>query len=207
MVHQAVSTRRKQPLIVSFAVLALLLVVIGAFLWFAWTAFTSLSPGVASASAVAFITAIASLGSLLYTRQSERRRDLEQELRRQKVPVYQDFMDFWFRFLHASRMGKQPASDAEIAEFAATFSAKIIIWGSDAVLKEYARFRSATGQGAGVNALLSFEKFLYAIRADVGHKNRGLSEGDLLSVFINDIDKVVKAMPPATVPADFAKSS
>jgi hypothetical protein len=83
-----------------------------------------------------------------------------------------------------------------------------MIWGSDDVFKEFATFRRQSvalaakrqqtlPQGElsaeSLQALLTFEKLLYAIRADVGHKNKGLVEGDLLSLFVNDIDKYLAA--------------
>ena len=36
--------------------------------------------------------------------------------------------------------------------------------------------------------LIAIERILYAIRADMGHKNKGLRQGDLLAIFINDVN-------------------
>ena len=33
------------------------------------------------------------------------------------------------------------------------------------------------------------EKLLFAIRRDLGHKNKNLKKGDILSIFVNDIEK------------------
>jgi len=37
--------------------------------------------------------------------------------------------------------------------------------------------------------MLVFEAFMSAIRKDLGHKDDLLKKGDLLKIFINDIDK------------------
>ena len=34
-----------------------------------------------------------------------------------------------------------------------------------------------------------FERFIYAMRADLGHDDKELAPGDLLRVFINDLDE------------------
>ena len=40
--------------------------------------------------------------------------------------------------------------------------------------------------------IFAVERLLLAIRKDVGHKNRNLKQGDLLSIFINDIDSFLE---------------
>jgi hypothetical protein len=43
-------------------------------------------------------------------------------------------------------------------------------------------------------ALLEFENLLFAIRNDLGYKNKGLKQGDLLKVFVNNaqVDEYIK---------------
>ena len=36
------------------------------------------------------------------------------------------------------------------------------------------------------------QQFNEEIRKDLGHKNRGLKRGDILSLFVNDIDTILK---------------
>lgn len=41
------------------------------------------------------------------------------------------------------------------------------------------------------NSLLLFEDIIYEIRKDVGLRKK-LGKGDVLSIFINDIEKIIK---------------
>ena len=38
-------------------------------------------------------------------------------------------------------------------------------------------------------SLFVLENMLFAIRRDLGHKNKNLKQGDLLSLFVTDIDQ------------------
>ena len=79
-------------------------------------------------------------------------------------------------------------------EFASQFNPKLILWGSDDLLAAYNRFRAtgidAPDEGSPV-MLLAFERLLYAIRRDLGHPNKNLGPGDLLRVFVNDVDDYI----------------
>lgn len=55
------------------------------------------------------------------------------------------------------------------------------------------------GSKPNVSTLFLFEDVLFSLRGDIGHSNKGLSQGDLLALFVNDIDKYVDRldkMPP-----------
>lgn len=187
------------------------------------------------------ITAKASVRAVVESKRHEQQIIIEQELRKQKVPVYEDFMGFWVRFVlssqlkaskpspssarakirHTSQSTNSAPADAasllakeekeraeatrnyDLEQFIVTFTQKITIWGSDEVVKAYASFRrrSATLQELSmsqdqvlstVQMLLTFEEILFSIRLDVGHKNKGLEQGDLLSLFITDIDILLR---------------
>ena len=43
------------------------------------------------------------------------------------------------------------------------------------------------------------EKIFYAIRHDLGHKNKNLERGDILRLFINDIDEVLEKIKDSKV--------
>ena len=40
--------------------------------------------------------------------------------------------------------------------------------------------------------LFAYEDLLYAVRRDLGHGNRGLKRGDILALFVNDIEEHLK---------------
>jgi hypothetical protein len=42
--------------------------------------------------------------------------------------------------------------------------------------------------------LFLIENVLFAIRSDMGHSNKGLKQGDLLTLFTNDMDKIMTSL-------------
>ncbi len=89
-----------------------------------------------------------------------------------------------------------------MVDFSSKFTQKLILWGSDNVLKEYStllkEFQSSNNKPA--HLMLVFEKLLYAIRSDVGHGNKGLGQRDLLTLFIKDINNYLRTSESDTQP-------
>lgn len=179
-----------------FQVLVLLILValiIGG-VWGAWKTITMLSPQVSVALVAGAVTVLVSVFSVLWSKRVERLREIEQEQRRQKTPVYEEFIAFIFKILLAEKLGDEPVTEKEMMRFISGFAQKIMVWGSDEVLQRYAAFRRA-GTTSGVETVLAVEKLLLAIRSDMGHKNKNLKTGDLLSIFINDLDSFLAPSP------------
>jgi hypothetical protein len=68
-----------------------------------------------------------------------------------------------------------------------------MIWGSDPVILELALWRRFNAQNVDkenpVATLQGFARLFLAMRADLGHDNKGVTQYELLSLFVNDIDK------------------
>lgn len=178
--------------------LAAFVALAGFLLWTLFRAFITLPPEIATAIIAGSATILVSVLTLVLSKQWERRLEIEQEHRKQKLPIYEEFMAFWFKVLLSHKPGMNPVSEEEMVEFFSTFTQKLIVWGSDEVLKEYSTFRRQSyvlaeqPSSAHLEPLLIFEQPLYAIRSDVGHKNRDLKLGDLLALFITDVDRVLE---------------
>lgn len=141
------------------------------------------------------IAAVASVITLTVSRHLDRKRAVEAHLRSKRTPVYEDFVDFWFRLMSASskRDKAVSGSDEEMVDFLRKFTQKALLWASDDVLARYAAFRRSTMTSAltdqlDTSALFVFEDLLFAFRRDLGYSNKGLKRGDLLAQFILDID-------------------
>jgi hypothetical protein len=66
--------------------------------------------------------------------------------------------------------------------------------GPEPVIRAFNQRRAALpddGDEPGAEAGFGFERVLYAIRNDLGNKRGGLGRGDLLRVFINDLDQYI----------------
>lgn len=188
---------RKQILL-GFVLLGILLALAGFIAWTIWKAFITLSPEIATAIVAFSTTVLVSVISLILSKHWERRKEIEQEHRKHKLPIYEDFLAFLFKMYRSQIIDKKPISEEEMVEFIYGFTQKIMVWGSDSVLKVYSEFRrkyvslAEQPSSSMIEPMLVLEKLLYAIRSDVGHKNKGLAPGDLLSLFISDIERYLK---------------
>lgn len=169
-----------------------MLLMIGALVlaWGLWQAFRAVAPHVNTTFVTALSTAIGSAVTLVLTKKWDRMWEIEQQHRTAKIPVYEQFMHFLFRVFLGSKGGGPKVTEEEMMTFIVGFTQKLIVWGSDDVLREYGRFRQTmTGDNQGIGIMYNLERLLYAIRSDIGHKNKGLEQGGLLKLFINDLPK------------------
>jgi hypothetical protein len=157
----------------------------------AW--FGSLQKEVAAAILAALTAVTISILSLVLSKQYERRADIRKEHREKKVPIYEKSIKFWFEVLMADKAGRKPPSEQKIIQFLQDFTQELIVWGSDSVLKAFITFREALisykGGEPPIEGMFLFEKYMLEVRRDLGHKNKNLSSGDILALFINDIRK------------------
>lgn len=153
-----------------------------------WKVGVTLSPQITAAIIAGVATVLVSVFSILWSKRSERLREIEQEQRKQKLPIYEEFVAFVLKLILAEKLGNKPVPEKEMIKFMSTFAQKLIVWGADEVLSEYVAFRHMAATGSGLQIAFAVEKLLLAIRKDIGHKNAKLQSGDILRVFINDID-------------------
>ncbi len=171
-----------------------------------WDFISRSNPTVGAAIIAGSFTFLVSALTLIWTRHSDKQKDIElkrkeieQEHRHAKIPAYTEFIEFLFKLFNAQKTNTTMSPD-EVVKAMQDFTKKILIWGSDSVIKDYAIFseysvsieeRKIKGetisQAETMKTMLLFEKLLYDIRADLGHENKGLGECDLLTLFINDI--------------------
>lgn len=149
-----------------------------------------ISSGIIAVSGTILVTSI----TLIITKSWERKLKIENENRLKKIPIYEEFMTFWFKnILSLSKGSKEkPLSQDQIVQSMGIFTEKIIIWGSDKVIKSYSDFRQFSfkadinNKNNAKDFIIFFEKLLFAIRTDLGHKNYGLKTGDIISLFMID---------------------
>lgn len=170
-------------------------------------------------------TALISVLSALTVKFFEGQQEIEQGIRDKKIPVYEEFVVFVMRQVMpetpksktesvVQSQGKPPRkrsprsgsdnkdeSDREIRRFARSFTAKLILWGTDDVIKEWSTYRrqfvpeqdrvrgSAELDEALERTIFGAEELFKTIRKDLGHGDEKLERGDILGLFINDIDR------------------
>lgn len=156
------------------------------------------SPEITAGLVVAAATALVSVLSVVVSKQREQEMEIQQEQRKKKAEVYEQFMSLWIGHLTAQKMG-QPPKQKELHKAFGELTQQMIVWGSEPVVLKYSGFREHAGypneQRSGAESLsllLEFEEVLFGMRADLGYSNKGLSEGDLLALFVNDIREKVR---------------
>ena len=66
----------------------------------------------------------------------------------------------------------------------------LLLWGSDEVVRRWGRLRLGMGAG-GTESLFRLEELLLELRRDVGYPGTSLKRGDLLRLWVNDIDEYI----------------
>jgi hypothetical protein len=152
-----------------------------------------LPPNVAAAIVAAAGTLVGSIFTLLYTKSSERKNIVRQQIREKKIPIYEELISTSFKVLYAERLDGQALPEDEVTRLLVGVTERLIIWGSDEVLLAYKAFRQhSVDSGSAVGILFVYEQLLLAIRKDLGHSNEGIGKGSLLALWINDIDQVTR---------------
>lgn len=159
-----------------------------------WKSVTSLQPDLASAIIAASATVIVAVFTIVIGKYYERKKEIESQQREKKIEVYEKFMEKWFNKLLEFSKNKDkktnPLDDDEFLQFLTEFTGKLILWGSDGVVKKYSSFRRGSlipQKDLPYAALYNFEQVLFEIRKDIGHSNQALKSGDLLMLFINNL--------------------
>jgi hypothetical protein len=148
---------------------------------------------IATAIIAGSVTISLSLIGVIVSKSYERKAMLERESRAKRIPVYEDFVGFVFRLFQQGKPHAKKMNEVEMAKVLVESTQKLAVWSSDEVLREFGRFRTHAVQrdesgDPPDGTMFALEDLMFAIRRDLGYKNTGLKRGDLLRLFINDID-------------------
>jgi hypothetical protein len=131
---------------------------------------------------VAFITYFAN-------RTAERRRVVEELTRKEKIELYMEFVSFLMRLVMNAPKVTKPTED-ETLDFFASITPRLIVYGSNSVIKRWGKLRiNLEGSQDGVAVMFNYEGLLKAMRKDVGHGSFTIQDGDILRLFVNDVDE------------------
>jgi len=118
-------------------------------------------------------------------------KDKERSESREKMrEPYSKFVDLLFNILMSTKDGKK-FDEKEVAKKANEFNKDVILYGSNKVIKKWNVYRTNCVNLTPLSPkenLIKLEAVLYAIRKDLGLKKRFMKKGDILSLFINDIN-------------------
>lgn len=150
-----------------------------------------------STAAAALGAALVGVFSVVYQQDRQKMIDLEQAHREQMVPFYEGFIDRVREYGDlVAESGGEPNED--IKAFMGDFQTKLLLRAPAPIIDAWitqTRVEPPTEAG-DPTAVLAYERLLRAIRKDLGHDDSLMPEGDLLRVFVNDIDE---HLPPRGV--------
>lgn len=156
--------------------------------------FTALPQGTSAAIVTGSATVLVAVVTVLVSRYFERRSNAEQAQRDKRIPVYEDFVKGLLDLIGATRSpeDRKDPSPKDVYEIFARFTEQLLVWGSDDVIREWVTYRNELNNAStdedNLRNLLRLEDLFLAIRRDLGLRSKSLRRGDLLRLWINDLD-------------------
>ncbi|MDX8044763.1 hypothetical protein SH601_02085 [Gracilibacillus sp. S3-1-1] len=159
---------------------------------------STIQPQVAATILTGAFTILLTSASILVSRSYESKSKIKEENRLKKIPIYNRFLEFMLGVLAS----EGDVSTKEVQGFSKEFNHNLLIWGSKDVVKKYGLWRTRLVRNANqpeetkedpIEGLYEFEQLIIEIRKDLGHKDKNVERGDLLRVFLNDLDDRKKA--------------
>jgi len=137
------------------------------------------------------IAAFATVVAVLVARYFEGQRDAQLVRREHLTSIYEDLI---VRFTNAESASDGP----DAVDAIRLFHRKVLLWGHADVVKSFVAWRNTLPEdpdeidertpAENMPMFLAAESFIRSLRKDMGISNRGLEEGDLLRVWVNDFD-------------------
>ena len=174
------SRESKQSTLVTVVALVVVAVVVGGAGYLIYL-------GVRDAPSVvgALVTALGAVLAVVAGRIYETRTAIEQARRERMAPIYERLIETFY----AGASGKEATED-EMQEFFEQLAQRLLIWGPTPVVRAFTTWKDEVHVHEGsLEALFHFERLIAAMRRDLGTKSSDLAPGDLLRVFINDLDE------------------
>lgn len=114
-------------------------------------------------------------------------------LREHRAQAYEKLIEIVYKMLMKSKKKEQYGADEMLSDMN-DFNQSLTLWGSSKAIRLWDEWRLATvgKQPSASELLFAMEKVLIQLRRDMG-QGRGLKRGDLLKLFINDVDTLLSS--------------
>ncbi|MDE7332306.1 MAG: hypothetical protein K2O16_08675 [Lachnospiraceae bacterium] len=146
---------------------------------------------------VAMITGMVSIVGVVFTsviaKIIDYRYNVKKYLYDKRETPYEQFLSIIYTIMEDTKKPvNEQMTESDKFRMMSEFSKGLTLWGSNKVVKKWLRYRKASLEDMSPeNSLLLLEDIIYEIRKDVGQRKR-LGKGDMLSIFINDIENIIK---------------
>lgn len=189
--------------------LILLALIVLISVWLIWFVFSSLGKGIEQiviflkkfvsttdkVIIVAMITGTVSIIGVVFTsviaKVIDYRYNVKKYLYDKREIPYEQFISMVYAIMEDTKKPlNERMTESEMSRMVSEFSKGLTLWGSNKVVKKWLKYRKASMGQPNPENLLLLEDIIYEIRKDVGQRKK-LGKGDMLSFFINDIEKLV----------------
>jgi len=128
---------------------------------------------IAAAIVAASVSAIASVLAVIISKYFERRSRIKQEIRDKKTPVYENLIGAMFEFVFSQTAdNRESLNEDELADIFQEMTPKLVVWGSQDVIRAWIHFREYEWKSAkGLKILEPWKSLMTAIRNDMGNKS------------------------------------
>jgi hypothetical protein len=154
-----------------------------------WAIFRGTSSELSKALVTPAIALVVSVITLGVSKSYEVNAAIKKDLRERKVPIYEEIVKGLYANLFAEKLGEPKPTEQEQMAFIAKTTERLTIWGSDEVVDAWARVRANTLSNKDEHFIFLMEVLLFALRKDLGHKNRRMTRGAILRLLVNDLDE------------------
>ncbi len=192
--------------LIGLILLALIVLII---VWLIWFVFSSFGKGIEQiviflkkfvsttdkVIIVAMITGTVSIIGVVFTsviaKVIDYRYNVKKYLYDKREIPYEQFISMVYAIMEDTKKPlNERMTESEMSRMVSEFSKGLTLWGSNKVVKKWLKYRKASMGQPNPENLLLLEDIIYEIRKDVGQCKK-LGKGDMLSFFINDIEKLV----------------
>jgi hypothetical protein len=174
-------------LIIGFVLIAIFIIIGVKVLDSIFHAFDRLNISVQTGIATALSVIIVAIVGYFANKSIETKKSIEQAMRPRKLELYEGFITFFLRTMAKEGTPKKPTPE-EIGKFFIDSNPTIITFASNSVIEKWGKLRIGMTGSKGTESLFQLEELLKEIRKDLGHGKRGSKKGDILRLFVNDID-------------------
>jgi hypothetical protein len=139
------------------------------------TSFAALHPSVSATLITGFVTITASVSAVVIGRYFEKRKEVEEAFRERRLKTYDGFLS---TFINLTKENPDP----DLVPFFRNMNKEMILWAGPKLLKAYISFLYQGSDPLAGKSFYAMEDFYMAMRDDLGHSNKGLVRGDILSL-------------------------
>jgi len=127
-------------------------------------------------------TVLAAVVAVVLGQVYTKHRDLREAHRKVKTDIYNAFVQKITDVLFTGEKKPEEELQNNLITFFREFSTKLMLSGSDRVIKAFNAWREAGHTNSAI--ILSTDRLLCELRRDLGHKNRGLKPGDVIKLYL-----------------------